>query len=91
MKRFRVPAAAAILIIFFLFAGNHFIIHTGEAEAGAVEDKGKEGTELYVLLDGQKLLVEDENVWNLIEVGGTYDIAYVHFPGMRAAIDGWLD
>ncbi|MDW2878661.1 MULTISPECIES: hypothetical protein [Bacillaceae] len=76
MKRYRVMAAAAILIIFFLLAGNHFIIHTGEAEAAAVEDKGKEGTEYYILLNGRKLMVEDENVWNMIEVGGIYDIAY---------------
>jgi hypothetical protein len=76
MKRYRVLAFAAILIIFFLLAGKHFIIHTEEAEAVEVEGKGKEGTEFYVLLDGRKLVVEDENVWNLIEAGRTYDIAF---------------
>lgn len=46
-------------------------------------------------------MVEDENVWNLIEVGGIYDIAYewygnkdpvitsITFPGH--AIDGKRD
>lgn len=86
MKRFRMMAAAAILIIFILLAGNHFIIHTGEAEAAAVEDKGKEGTEFYILLDGQKLMVEDENVWNLIEVGRTYDIAYEWYGNKNSVI-----
>jgi hypothetical protein len=76
MKRYRVPAIAAVLIAFFLLAGKHFIIHTEELKSAAIEDKGKEETEFYVLLDGLKLIVKDENVWNLIEVNGRYDIVY---------------
>ncbi len=75
-KKVKVIASLIIALLIVIYIGQQSIIHKGKLKSVQITNKEEIDGTFYITADDQKLVISDENTWNLISEEERYDLQY---------------
>ncbi|WP_409253914.1 hypothetical protein V1502_08450 [Bacillus sp. SCS-153A] len=58
------------------YIGNYTMIHKEKIKSAVISHKEESDSKFYITVEGKKLLMKDENLWNVVDEHTPYDIEY---------------